>query len=265
MPVDVPFAHSTFKARDRSDGYWQRFSDAAWEPATQQVLTERLGPGKTYVDIGAWIGSTVLPAAVMGARVLAFEPDPRALEELRTNLGLNPALAQRVTLIPSALGTGAGTASLTPPGDLGDSESSLVRAARPGVSVAVEVQDIRGWLTEGHFEACDLLKMDVEGGEFALLPLMRSYLQKHKPDIMLSLHTRTPARGASLPVDAARRAVNLAGRARVWSAVRGLYRHWYGLPTTSGTTWTRLGSRESALLMAKRPGYELFLTNRPLG
>ena len=33
-----------------------------------------------------------------------------------------------------------------------------------------------------------MVKIDIEGGEYELLPVMRRYLTSHKPDLLLSLH-----------------------------------------------------------------------------
>ena len=34
----------------------------------------------------------------------------------------------------------------------------------------------------------DMIKMDIEGGEFKLVPAMKAYLKKYKPIVYLSLH-----------------------------------------------------------------------------
>src|SRR4051812_6005107 len=61
-----------------------------WDPALQTLLRERIfGPssGGTYVDIGANIGLTVIPAAaIAGVDCFAFEPDPMNYLHLRKNL-----------------------------------------------------------------------------------------------------------------------------------------------------------------------------------
>jgi len=41
------------------------------------------------MDVGSWIGPTVLLAARHSARVVAYEPDPIALTELRSNITIN--------------------------------------------------------------------------------------------------------------------------------------------------------------------------------
>lgn len=41
----------------------------------------------TYIDIGAWIGPTVLYGACVSKHVYAIEPDPAAVSQLKKNSG----------------------------------------------------------------------------------------------------------------------------------------------------------------------------------
>ena len=173
----------------RPDGFWERFDSGTWEPWTLRVLAERLRPGARYIDIGAWIGPTVLAAAAAGALVEGFEPDPGALPELRANLDANPRLAQRVTIHPVALAATRASRMLFFWGDAGDSMSSLVHRARSASEGAlVNVEPIRDWLGRPAFDAADLIKIDIEGGEYELIPAMHAYLARKRPDLLLSMH-----------------------------------------------------------------------------
>lgn len=69
--------------------------------------------GRTFVDIGANIGtSTVAAFKHFGAsRAIAFEPSPRNLKMLRSNLVMND-LQDRVMVFPLALSNANGTATL---------------------------------------------------------------------------------------------------------------------------------------------------------
>lgn len=61
------------------------FHGEVYEPATVRCLVERLGPGKTFVDVGANHGYfTVLAARLVGpaGRVFAFEPNPPVFGQL---------------------------------------------------------------------------------------------------------------------------------------------------------------------------------------
>lgn len=114
---------------------------------------------RTIVDVGANVGYSCLwfLARHPVARVTAFEPMPRHLEQIRAQLALNRA-ADRVTLIGAAAGTRPGTVRFVE-----DGPGS--RASREG-SVAVPVVDFFAHLPEGRI---DVLKLDIEGGECDLL------------------------------------------------------------------------------------------------
>lgn len=40
--------------------FWRKATAGGWEPETFAVLDQHLSPDRDYVDIGAWIGPTVL-------------------------------------------------------------------------------------------------------------------------------------------------------------------------------------------------------------
>ena len=173
--------------------YWGLVENGRWEPATFQAINLLVDDSSTYIDVGAWIGGTVLYSATKAAKVIAFEPDPEALSILKTNIAANPALATKIDLIEGGLGIFDGTAALynNSPGDSG---SSLV--SRFGYKNTVEQEkfaDIK--LTDGHrfLEGLDmskvsLIKMDIEGGEYDLIPHIADILKTHAPSLHISFH-----------------------------------------------------------------------------
>ena len=64
------------------------------------VLKGLIEPDSTYVDIGAWIGPTVLYGGQIAARCITAEPDPTAREALEANLDLNSSVAAKTHSIP---------------------------------------------------------------------------------------------------------------------------------------------------------------------
>lgn len=63
-----------------ADGEEGAFRLAFWDPQ----------PGQVVVDVGASYGAYALTAAACGAEVIAFEPEPTVLGDLRRNVELNP-------------------------------------------------------------------------------------------------------------------------------------------------------------------------------
>lgn len=146
--------------------YQEIFRDGAYE----QHPAFRLQPGWCVVDAGANIGVFSLRAARAGcARVLAIEPDPNTFARLTRHVHLNRADA----VIPLAVAAGAepgraiyrrGSASTT--GRLlRVRESSSTNAAE----IVVEIEQLARLLDRHGFPIVDLLKIDVEGGEAAVL------------------------------------------------------------------------------------------------
>jgi hypothetical protein len=69
-----------------------------WEPTETEYLLDNLGPGDTFVDIGANIGYFSVIAADLvekEGRVYAFEPDDKNFALLEANLNLNGAANAR--------------------------------------------------------------------------------------------------------------------------------------------------------------------------
>jgi FkbM family methyltransferase len=179
----------SFWVHDREPAFWDRVERGTWEPHTFTLFDRFLDPDHCCLDVGAWIGPTALYAARRARHCYALEPDPVAFARLRENVRLNPSLAARITLSPQCLAPACGqvrignqTSSMG-----GDSMSSLLFA-----------ESLIGWQAQGitleRFLAghairdCSFIKMDIEGGEFSVLPAMASYLATHRPTLYLSLH-----------------------------------------------------------------------------
>jgi FkbM family methyltransferase len=178
-------AGATFEvARDeRFDGFWDWYESDDWEPETVAAFTSFLTPGARYLDLGAWIGPTVLLAASLVDRVVCAEPDPVAFAVLAANLGLNPSVAGKTTAFQAAAGTHDGTVALSSGGPGGDSNSSAVRAGDDGARWNVEQVSVMSLLQRAGLEAADFVKIDIEGSEYELLRTFPG-----KPTLFVAMH-----------------------------------------------------------------------------
>ncbi len=165
--------------------FWRKASAGDWEPETFSVLDEHLSSERDYLDIGAWIGPTVLYAARKARHVWCFEPDPTAFRHLAWNLDLNDF--RNVSAFGVALSDQFGVARMASlRGEPGDSTSSLLHDGAHGTD-ALTI----GW---DQFEAVNdlshvsLVKMDIEGAEFFVLPTLLDWLKRQRPTLLLSLH-----------------------------------------------------------------------------
>jgi precorrin-6B methylase 2 len=75
-----------------------------YERELQAFYRRLVRPGSVVYDIGAADGLEALTYAALGARVIAFEPNPAAVAKLKRNLALNPGAAVTVVAGPYAPG-----------------------------------------------------------------------------------------------------------------------------------------------------------------
>lgn len=162
-----------------------------FEPGETRLITELLGPGDTFIDVGAHIGwfSTLAASRVGGnGQVIACEPYPANVTALRQNLELNGA--RNVRVVEAALGSGPGTLRLASAGDSGG-VTALDWAHDGQVEVPLTtLDDVAADLT-----TIKLLKVDVEGWE---------------PDVLRGA-TRTLARTGNVLIEVNRPALQKAG------------------------------------------------------
>ena len=167
--------------------FWKKVSRGGWEPHTYEILSRFLTPDAVYFDLGAWIGTTVVYAARQCRQVMCFEPDPVAYRYLLWNIELNNL--HNVMPFNIALADNDGIMKMASfGGDRGDSTMSLLNSDQNNsVSYAMAMR-WDTWLSISKVEKMNLLKIDIEGGEFVLLPGMRDYLAEYKPVTYLSTH-----------------------------------------------------------------------------
>lgn len=195
-------------------GFWRDLGGGTWEPSLLQFLEDHLSRDSTFLDLGAWIGPATLFAARRCRRVFAVEPDPAAYRHLLWNLELNGI--QNAMPFQVAIGEETGLRRLDARGErLGDSKSTLLPGDGGGAETEVVCLSWGDWLALAGQPRIDCLKIDIEGGEFEVLPAIREYLISERPTLHLSLHV------LSLPQEQRGRTLEAAMEAlRVYRTVR---------------------------------------------
>lgn len=181
-----------------------------YEPETAPLFYDLARRAGVVLDVGAHVGFYALLAAHANpsARVLAFEPLPSAAARLRRNVAENGVT--NVELFECALGDEKGTARLFhQPESAGGIPTSSGLAAEffespyfveHGVAPATEVavRTIDEVARELNLVRVDLIKIDTETTEPAVLAGARGVLERDRPDLIFEV---LPGHGTAAPVE----------------------------------------------------------------
>lgn len=153
----------------------------AWAKGFLTAVCGMLRPGDIAIDCGANVGDVSAQLLGSGADVIAFDPEPWAVEKLNQRFAHEP----RFTLHNAAVGTESSTIELYRAGNFTDNEknasvkSTIVTGGRmidysDGTAVAVEQIDFIAFLQDLIAARGDIafLKIDIEGAELTLLKAM---------------------------------------------------------------------------------------------
>lgn len=170
------------------------FFTGQYEPQETAVLRALLGPGSTFVDVGAhWGYFSLLAAGLIGpsGRAIAIEADPRIHDTLAANLALNQV--PWVTAHHVAIAAGPGTVELLGYSDTQENWglSRIAGAGAEGASTRFQVptKALDDLLDELGVRTADLVKMDIEGAEgFALQGMERGMKDGRYRRLLLELH-----------------------------------------------------------------------------
>jgi FkbM family methyltransferase len=140
-------------------------------------------PGSTVLDIGANIGAHCLRfAKITGptGRVFAFEPTDYAYQKLIRNLSLNP--------FPHVSAYKLALSDINDPVRQIEFRSSWrTDGSRHTDKSIVEFVRLDDWCERHDVQHVDMMKIDVDGNEYAILNGARSLLQKSKPIIVMEV------------------------------------------------------------------------------
>lgn len=160
---------------------WRR--DPYWHPKF------RLSNQPTFLDIGAHIGGWTVYMArrFPTARVVACEPVPENFALLRENIRRNQLT--RVTALKAALAPQSGTVQL-----FFDPTHSAYSGQKPrprhqqGSPRRVRAITLAECLQQAKTSHIDLVKCDIEGAEFSLLPSLPADVLRRITNISLEYH-----------------------------------------------------------------------------
>lgn len=145
--------------------------------------------GDIAIDAGGCWGETTLYFAhEVGptGRVVSFEFIPSNLAVMRTNMGHNPELASRVTLVERPIWSHSGMRLYYVdwgPGSRVTSEKTQYQF--DGTCETISIDDL---VRELRLPRVDFIKMDIEGAEFPALQGARQTITTHRPKLAISIY-----------------------------------------------------------------------------
>ncbi len=167
--------------------FWDMIQNGKWENNTFIIFDKFIDKDHSYIDIGAWIGPTVLYGCQLAKHCYAIEPDPVAFKILQNNLDLNSRLKNKITLCNNCISDECGDIKFGNSNKFGNSMSSIL-FDNSNNSCIVKSITFDKLIQLNNINDCNFIKMDIEGGETIVLPNIKDYLEKNKPTLYLSLH-----------------------------------------------------------------------------
>jgi len=160
-----------------------RFIKGTYEPKNVQAIQNTVREDDVAYDVGAHVGYfSVLMGDIVGSdgKVIAFEPRGLNLGYLQKHVSVNHC--ENIQIVSKALGdhsghakletrTGSGTGYVS---DTGDEE--------------IEITSIDELVDSGTLPPPTFLKIDVEGGEMAVLRGAKNVIAKQRPRMILATH-----------------------------------------------------------------------------
>jgi FkbM family methyltransferase len=163
-----------------------------YEKPVGTVLKQLLQPDNVFLDIGANIGYFSLLAArsIPDGKVVSFEPVSYLFEALEKNVSLNKG----VNILPIKIAVGEkeeeGLIYLSSADNSGMS-SFQQPENYSGQNEMVKIVTLDNWFSKSGLNKINVLKIDVEGNELAVLKGMKNIANRFKPHILLELNPET--------------------------------------------------------------------------
>ena len=143
--------------------------------------------GDQVLDAGGCFGDTALAfAAAVGesGHVHTFDPIPKHCGIIRENLGMNPALAHRISIYEVGLSAQE---------RLGQGQSGAEQTINPGANAfdaSISTTTVDKLVEDGTIPRVDFIKMDIEGSELDALQGAERTIREFCPRLALSLYHR---------------------------------------------------------------------------
>lgn len=177
----------TFQVRtDEHQRFWSKVEDGSWEPETFGVFDRFVNRQTTYLDIGTWEGPTLLYAGQLARAAYGFEADPVAFAGLQRNLAANPQVGH-IRALHQCIAAQTGEMQFGSRSGGGDTMSSLLFSGGKTVWTVPAIR-LDEFVEKEGLQPPLFIKIDIEGGEYSILPGLDPFFRRHRPTVYLSTH-----------------------------------------------------------------------------
>ncbi|CAF1193543.1 unnamed protein product [Didymodactylos carnosus] len=203
VPIPMAFSYSVNRVPSVHNSWWTGPFKSGWGNSVFGAFKKFLTSNTVHIDFGAWIGPTVLFAANIAKRVIAFECDPYAEAELTANIRVNPHLSHKISVSSLCISNHIHSTEMT---GRGGSRSIISTVGKETFDPIANISKTK-WkvncvplikilkeqkLLDGSSDL--FIKIDTEGAESIILPSFHEWLSKLdskiKPTILVSMHSK---------------------------------------------------------------------------
>ena len=177
---------------DPKNGFVDRtiYITETWDERVGDALCRFLKKGSVFVDVGTNIGFFSLLASRIVSeegKVFSFEPIPHCVEQVKKSVSVNKDI-HNITIFPFACGVEEGSSKIyLHSSNVGGSSlsSKIGKSATSAPEKELNVRIAKMDSVLGREDHIDVIKIDVEGMEFAVLRGAENMLKKHRPILVI--------------------------------------------------------------------------------
>lgn len=167
--------------------FWDRFNAGVWEPETHAFYKKYVNPAKEIIDIGGWIGPTMLIAySYNPKKIHVVEADPANYQILKMNCRKN-FLEDKVELHNLCISDKTG--EIRSFGYTDESNSDTSTKSLGGQRVKVLTVSFLDFLKSRDLSNVNIIKIDIEGAEILIAEGLDYISRFPGIHVLLSIHT----------------------------------------------------------------------------
>ncbi len=180
----VPFFGATYRGKFNTFIDWSVFYYGGYGEGELMVIKDFLGGvnDPVFLDVGANVGHHTLFAAGFCKEVIAVEPFEPVYLKLKEKINDNALTNVRV--LNSALGEHSGLSVYFPPATSNTGTGTFVKRGTQAESIMLPMTSGDELLELGELPFLDLIKIDTEGYEYAVLKGMKKVLNSQRPIVL---------------------------------------------------------------------------------